>query len=573
MIKKHSVVYFLMFLLLGSFLLNCRNDRIVARVGNKIIRTSDFEASFLADKSDKQARSLPYAKRVDHLNKMIDSDLELIAAHQESLDQDSVIFGALKEQEKRLVYQYVIDHDILSKVAPESRVRDIYSKMAKEVKVSQIFLPLPKDTSEQGKDKIRSQLNRIRNRIMHGESFDVLARKFSKDSLTAGKGGDLGFIKWGGKVFSPEIYNVVFKMKTGEISHPLPAKDGYRLIKVDKTRKVHLPPYTDFRSKIRQSIFDKNRKQLYETSQRLLKKFKKTYSVKYNDENLDDLLSKINKERQESKGKSVNIIKFKYVDGKDRVKPLVEYQGGEFTTGQFVDRFRKMNPFKSPSLNSKEQVEKYLERLYPADLVILWGYDRGYQKAKKVRKDLAKKKDDLILSKTIRENVDEKIDVSEEQCRQFYQKNASKYYTPVTFKIQEILVKNKKDADKVYAMALKKQNFNTLVKKYNTRSSTKNKNGILGYINKNQYGEIGKTAARLKVGDISKPVKMGMSYSVFKVLDIRPGKEKAFKQVHNQIKAELRKTLRKKREKEWLTGLRKKIPVLIYESNLKNALG
>ena len=573
MIKKHSVLHFLIFLLLGTILLNCRNDRIVARVGNKIIRTSDFKASFLADKSEKQAMSLPYVRRVDHLNKMIDSDLELMEAHQQSPNQDSVIVRALKDQEKRLVYQYVIDHDILSKVAPESRVRDVYSKMSKEVKVSQIFLPLPKKSSTQEKSTIRIQLDHIRNRIMHGESFDVLARKFSKDSLTAGKGGDLGFIKWGGKIFSPEIYNAVFKMKAGEISHPLLAKDGYHLIKVDKIRKIHLPPYSDFRKKIRQSIFGKNRKQLYETSQRLLQKFKKTYSVKYNDENLDDLLAKVNKEKQESKGKSVNIIKFKYVDSKDRDKPLVEYQGGEFTTGQFVDRFRKMNSFKSPSLNSKKQIKSYLERLYPADLVVLWGYDRGYQKSKKIRKELAKKKDDLILSKTIRENVDEKIDISEEQCRQFYHKNANKYYNPATFKIQEILVKNKKDADNVYAMALKKQNFNSLVKKYNTRASTKKKSGILGYINRNQYGGIGETAAGMKVGEISRPVKTGMSYSVFKVLDIRPRKEKTFEQVQNQIKVELRKIFREKKEKEWLTGLKKKIPVLIYESNLKKALG
>jgi len=465
MIKKHSVLYFLMFLLLVPILLNCRNDRIVARVGNKIIRTSDFKTSFLADKSEKQARSLPLAKRVDHLNKMIDDDLELMEAHQLSLDEDSLIQAAIREQEKRLVYQHVIDHDILSKVAPESRVKDVYNKMAKEIKVSQIFLPLPKNSSAQKKNKVRFQLDNIRNRIMRGEAFDVLARKVSKDSLTAGKGGDAGFIKWGGKVFAPEIYNVIFKMQAGEISHPLLAKDGYHLIKVDKIRKVNLPAYKDFRRKIRQSIFDKNRKQLYETSQRLLQKFKKTYSVKYNEENLNDLLSKIQKEKKESKEKSVHNIKFKYIKSKDRDKPLVEYHGGKFTTGQFVDRFRKMNPFKSPSLNSKEQIKTYLERLYPGDLVVLWGYDRGYQKAKKLRLELLKKKDGLILQQVVRQNVDEKLNISEEQCRQYYQKNTNKYVDPATFKIQEILVKRKKDADIVYAMAMKKQNFNRLVKK------------------------------------------------------------------------------------------------------------
>ncbi len=570
MIKKHNVLYVLMFWLLVPIFLNCGKDRIVARVGNKIIRTSDFKASFLADKSEKQARSLPYAKRVEHLNKMIDDDLEIMEAYQVSLDKDSLIMAALKEDEKRLVYQYVIDHDILSKVAPESRIKDIYNKMSKEIKVSQIFIPLPKDSSVKEIKKIRFQLTNLRNRAMRGESFDILARKFSKDSLSAGKGGDVGFIKWGGKIFAPEIYNVIFKMKDGDISRPLLAKDGYHLIKVDKTRKVPLPAYKDFRNKIRQSIFDKNRKQLFDASQRLLKKFKSTYSVKFNDENLNDLLSKIKREQKDSKGKS---IKFKYVEVKDRDKPLVEYLGGEFTTGQFVDRFRKMNPYKSPPLDSIEQIKKYLERLYPVDLVVLWGYDRGYQKSKQVRWELAKKKDKLILQQVVKQNVDDKLDISNEQCRQYYQKNANKFVDPASFKIQEILVRSKKEADIVYAMALKKENFDKLVTKYNTRETTKNKNGILGYIQRFQYGKIGETAAKMKVGEISKPIKIDKSYSIFKVLDIKPRKERNFEQVQNRIKVELSKSLREKREKEWLTDLRKKFPVIIYETNLKKALG
>lgn len=574
MIKQHRVLSFLMFLSLLAMFLNCRNDRIVARVGNKIIRTSDFRASFLADKSESQAKSLPFSSRVNHLNKMIDDELELLEAHKLSFEKDTLIEAAMKEQEKRLVYQYVIDHDILSKVAPESRVKDIYSKMSREIKVSQIFLPVPKDSSAaQKRTQIRFQLENLRTRVMHGEAFDILARKYSKDSLTAGKGGDVGFVKWGGKTFSPDIYNVIFEMKAGDISHPLLAKDGYYLIKVDKIRRVNLPPYNDFRSKIRQSIFDKHRKELYDTSQRLLKKFKSTYSVKYNEENLEDLMAKINQEKKESKGKSVNIIKFKYVQSSDRDKALVEYQGGRFTVGQFVDRFRKMNPYKSPSLNSKEQIKTYLERLYPADLVVLWGYDRGYQKAKKVRQDLRKKKDDLILQQVVRQNVDEQLNISDEQCRQYYQKNENKFVDPAKFKIQEILVKSQKEAEIVYARAMKKQNFNDLVKKYNTRETTKHKNGILGYISSRQYGGIGQAAAKMKIGEISRPVKMGQSYSIFKVLDMKPKKQKSFDQVKNRIKVELRKSLREKREREWLAGLRKKISVIIYESNLKNALG
>jgi len=77
----------------------------------------------------------------------------------------------------------------------------------------------------------------------------------------------------------------------------------------------------------------------------------------------------------------------------------------------------------------------------------------------------------------------------------------------------------------------------------------------------------------MKTGEISRPVKMGNSYSIFKVLDIKPRKEETFDHVKNRIKVELRKSLREKIEKEWLIGLRKKIPVFIYESNLKNALG
>ncbi len=83
--------------------------------------------------------------------------------------------------------------------------------------------------------KTKPEADSIREKIRAGSDIKELARRYSLDQKSKGKGGMLGWISADfreGGPFGPEIY----ALAPGEISRPLPSPEGYWVIKVlDKT--------------------------------------------------------------------------------------------------------------------------------------------------------------------------------------------------------------------------------------------------------------------------------------------------------------------------------------------------
>jgi parvulin-like peptidyl-prolyl isomerase len=73
------------------------------------------------------------------------------------------------------------------------------------------------------------QLTKIRQRILAGESFESMARKYSMDSNVVTNGGFYS-AKYGGMV--KEIENMVEKLQIGELSPIFETQFGYNIIKV-----------------------------------------------------------------------------------------------------------------------------------------------------------------------------------------------------------------------------------------------------------------------------------------------------------------------------------------------------
>jgi len=147
------------------------------------------------------------------------------------------LFDDIKEQLVVRKMRQEILSDI--SVSPEE-VKDFYESVPKDslpyfstqVNVSQI-VKIPEVGKEQ-KDRTKSELLRIRDRITNGESFEILATLYSQDPGSAQNGGNLGFVGRG--VFQPEFEAAVFKLQEGEISLPVETEFGFHLIQLIEKR-------------------------------------------------------------------------------------------------------------------------------------------------------------------------------------------------------------------------------------------------------------------------------------------------------------------------------------------------
>ena len=102
------------------------------------------------------------------------------------------------------------------------------------VKQTQVRHILLKPSEIQTIDQATKKLKHLRERILAGEKFEVLARAHSEDPGSGSQGGSLGWMSPGQLV--GEFEKAMARLKPGEISQPVRTRFGVHLIQVTDRR-------------------------------------------------------------------------------------------------------------------------------------------------------------------------------------------------------------------------------------------------------------------------------------------------------------------------------------------------
>jgi hypothetical protein len=105
-----------------------------------------------------------------------------------------------------------------------------------------ILIRVPASPTAALEDSLRTMAETIRDRLLRGEAFDDLARRYSEDPSSASRGGALGWVRRGQLV--PEIDGVLFDMEIGVISEVIRTTFGFHVVKVTGHRT---PEFDDVR--------------------------------------------------------------------------------------------------------------------------------------------------------------------------------------------------------------------------------------------------------------------------------------------------------------------------------------
>lgn len=103
-----------------------------------------------------------------------------------------------------------------------------------ETQVRHILLKTSGTTTRD--NALKAELERIRTEIEHGASFAEMAKRYSQDTVSALKGGELGWIKPGMLVVPFE--QAMNQLKPGIISEPVKTQFGWHIIQVEGRREV-----------------------------------------------------------------------------------------------------------------------------------------------------------------------------------------------------------------------------------------------------------------------------------------------------------------------------------------------
>lgn len=248
-------------------------DKIIGKVDNYIVLKSELDKAFQEYVSNGGSPSAE--TRCQFLAMLLRNKLMMAKAEIDSVVvSDSEVDANASRRMEMILAQYggspvdlenkfgktleQIRLELRDQIREQMVVNEMQRHITKDIAVTpaevrRFFNKIPKDSlpffsaeaevaqivriakvSEPQKEVTRQELLEIRNRILNGEDFATLAKKYSADPSVTVNGGDMGFVGRGMMV--PEFEAASFKLKPGEISTPIETMFGLHIIQLLERR-------------------------------------------------------------------------------------------------------------------------------------------------------------------------------------------------------------------------------------------------------------------------------------------------------------------------------------------------
>jgi peptidyl-prolyl cis-trans isomerase D len=104
-------------------------------------------------------------------------------------------------------------------------------------------------------DAAREEAKALTARVQAGESFADLAKQYSKDTLTANRGGDLGLTLK--SQLSDALSDAIFSMREGDIRGPVRSDFGFHVVKLDRIVAGGPLPLEQVRAELERELRDR----------------------------------------------------------------------------------------------------------------------------------------------------------------------------------------------------------------------------------------------------------------------------------------------------------------------------
>jgi peptidyl-prolyl cis-trans isomerase SurA len=248
-------------------------DEIIAKVDNYIVLRSDLDKyyqDYLANggSPSQQTRCELLAVLIRNKLMMAKAEIDSVVVLDAEVDENTqrrmdmimgqsgrtpdeleAVYGKSLEQIRTELRDQIREQMVVSKMegtitegltVTPSEVKRFFNKFPKDslpyfsasVEVGQIVKIA--ESSKQQKDIVRNQLLDIRSRILAGEDFTTLAKKYSDDPGVTSNGGDYGWVGRGKMV--PQFEAMAFKMKVNEVSMPFETDYGFHVLQLLERR-------------------------------------------------------------------------------------------------------------------------------------------------------------------------------------------------------------------------------------------------------------------------------------------------------------------------------------------------
>lgn len=167
----------------------------------------------------------------DYIDLYIRYKLKVQAAYDQELDSLPTLAVEMQNYRNQIANSYMNDEVYLNKLANEA-----FARSQKDIHLSQIFIASSASASPADTLKAFQKLILVKEGLMKGEKFEILAEKYSDDPFAKTNHGDIGYIT----VFTLPypLETLAYQTMPGKYSSVYRSKGGYHIFKNLGERKA-----------------------------------------------------------------------------------------------------------------------------------------------------------------------------------------------------------------------------------------------------------------------------------------------------------------------------------------------
>jgi peptidyl-prolyl cis-trans isomerase C len=248
---------------------------------------------------------------------------------------------------------------------------------------------------------------------------------------------------------------------------------------------------------------------------------------------------------------------------------LAKIDNTTITQADFDREFKALPDYAQQIFTDAEGREKFLNEIVNKEILYKEAMKKGFDKSPEFNKKMEDFKKLTLVSEVFEKEIMAKSTVSDQDIRDYYDKNKDSFVMATEIKASHILVKTEEEAQKVLARLKKGEKFEAIAKAVSLDTASARNGGDVGFFKKGQMvPEFERAAASLKVGDISIPVKTQFGYHIIKVTDKKTGSPVEFEKVRDLISQKLSGEKQKEAFEAYITELKKTYKVELNKDAL-----
>lgn len=219
---------------------------------------------------------------------------------------------------------------------------------------------------------------------------------------------------------------------------------------------------------------------------------------------------------------------------------LAKVGSARITQTDLERELKNLPDFAQKIFEDKGGKEKFLDELIKKELLYQEALKKGLDKNAEYLRKVEDFKKITLIGQLLEKEIESKAKVSDQDVKDYYEKHKEDFASVSQIRASHILVKTEEEAKKVLGRLKKGEDFAKIAKKSSIDPGSAKNGGDLGFFSSGQMvPEFEAAAAKLKVGEISEPVKTQFGYHIIKVTDKKLGKPVEFEKVKNLISQHL----------------------------------